>query len=285
MDTRYKIFEAMHPSGSHVVLKAYDTHHRQYVSIRQIFTSEETETITEEQMTSFENESLRLLNLSHPCINMFNAIMHDEHGICLITDMQEGTTLNSLIMKGPLKIREFLPIAFTILDALDYLHGQGVLHRSLNPGNIQIDRAEDGHLNIMLLEVAYEHIADVTQESELRRRFNADSVMYMAPEQLVLRGELGTFTDLYALGCIFYYCLSGHHAFQGTHAKDKAKRHLKHEVVHLQELCPRLPSLLCDWVMWLIDASPQQRAASAREAMDILSTISVTVMTKSASAS
>lgn len=285
MDNRYKIFEALHPCGDHVVLKAYDTYYHHHVSIRQIFTCDEAETITCDQMASFENEALRLLNLNHPCINMFHAILHDEHGICLITDMQPGPTLNSLIMKGPLSLRDFLQVAFTILEAVDYIHRHGVLHRSLNPDNIQIERAKDGHLDVRLLEVAYEHIADVNQESELRRRVNPDAVMYMAPEQLVLRGELGNYTDLYALGCIFYYCLSGQNAFPGINARDKARRHLKHEVVHLHEVSPKLPTLLCDWVMWLMEASPQQRPTSAREAMGILSSLSVTMMRGSSAAS
>lgn len=284
MDTRYKIFEELHPSGSHVVLKAYDLHHDNFVSIRQIFTAEEADVITVEQMTSLEHEALRLLNLSHPCINMFNAITHDEHGICLITDVKEGTTLNNLIMDGPLNIRDFLQIAFTLLNTLEYIHQHNVLHRSLNPDNIQVDRAADGHLEVTLHEVAYEHIADINQESELARRSNPDAVMYMAPEQLVLRGKMGIYTDLYALGCIFYYCLSGQQAFPGVTAKDKAKRHLKHEVVQLQELRPKLPSSLCDWVMWLFDAAPEQRPSSTREALDSLSSISVAVLTKSTAA-
>lgn len=275
MDTRYKIFEELHPSGSHLVLKAYDRLHHHFVSIRQIFTSEEVDSVTEEQMTSFKDEALRLLNLNHPSINMFNAIMHDEYGICLITDMQEGATLNSLVKKGPVNLRDFLQIALTILGTIDYIHQHGVLHRSLNPDNIQINRAEDGHFDVVLLEVAYEHIADVNQESEMRRRFDQGAVMYMAPEQLVLRGELSVATDLYALGCIFYYCLSGQHAFHGINAMDKAKRHLKHEVVHLQELRTKLPFMLCEWVMWLMQANPQQRPASAREALSVLSTMRV----------
>lgn len=274
MDTRYKIFEELHQSGSHVVLKGYDLHQQNYVSVRQIFTAEEANLISEEQMELFKSESLRLLNFNHPCINMFHAIMHDEHGICLITDVQEGVTLNNLLMKGPVNLRDFLQIAFSLLHAVDYIHQHGVLHRALTPDHIQLVRAEDGNLDVTVLEVAYEHIADVGLESEVSRRINPDAVMYMAPEQLLPGGKLDVYTDLYALGCIFYYCLSGKHAFKSNSAMEEAKRHLKHHVVRLHDLCPQLPVMLCDWVMWFINAGAHHRPANARKAMNVLSTMS-----------
>lgn len=270
MFTRFKIFEKLHQSGSHTVLKGYDTYYQNYVSIRQIFTCEEIETISEEQLTLFKYEILRLLSLNHPCLNMFHAIIRDEHGLCLITDMHEGGTLDSLLAKGPVKLRDFLQIAFSMLHAVEYIHQRGVLHRALTPDKIQVDRAEDGHLDVMVLDVAYEHIADAGQQGKPSRRIDPKAVRYLAPEQLLPGGELGPYTDLYALGCIFYYCLSGQHAFQGTDAMDEVKRHLGHHVVRLHDLCPRLPLILCDWVMWLINVSPQHRPASTRNVIDTL---------------
>lgn len=274
MRTRFKIFEALHQGDSHIVLKGYDMYYQNYVAIRQVFTCAEIETISEEQLTLFKYEMLRLLSLNHPCLHMFHAIIHDDHGLCLISDLQEeGSTLKNLLMKGPVKLRDFLQIAFSMLHAVDYIHRHGVLHRALSPTKIQVDRAEDGHLDVMVLEVAFEHIAVVGQDRELSRRINPNAVKYMAPEQLLPGGELGPYTDLYSLGCIFYYCLSGEHAFEGANAIDEAKRHLGHHVVRLHDRCPNLPFMLCDWVMWLINAGPQHRPVSARQAIDILSTM------------
>ncbi len=269
MAERYKVFEELDHHGVHVVLKGYDMESQGYVTIKQLLTREEADDISEERMILFKSESERLTRLSHPNLILFHTIINNEHGICVITEMIEGTTIETLLLRGPVDLRDFLQIAILSLDAIDYAHQNEILHRALTSNNIKVWRNEDDRLEVSVLDLAYEHMTEAGQQSELDRRIDPVANLYLAPEQLTGK-ELGAYTDIYALGCIFYYCLSKKHPFEGTNHEDTIERHLEHRVVRLHELCPHLPSELCDWVMWLINDDKTCRPASAQEALDSL---------------
>lgn len=248
-----------------------------YVTLKQLLTREEADSITEERMVLFKAESERLTRMSHPCLVLFHTILNNEHGICVITELFDGMTLSSLLMRGPINLHDFLQIAVSCLSAIDYAHQNEVLHRALTTETIKVIRSDDDELDAFVLDLAYEHMTDAGQQSELLRRDDPDAALYLAPEQWT-GGDLGSYTDLYALGCIFYYCLSKKHPFQGDHPQDTMERHLEHMVVRLHDLCPHLPGVLCDWVMWLINASPECRPASAKAALDSLCVLSGTTL-------
>lgn len=277
MPERYKIFEELDHRGGHVVLKGYDMEAQSYVTLKQLLTREEADSIAEERMILFKGESERLTRMSHPCLILFHTILNNEHGICVITEILDGISLNSLLMRGPVNLHDFLQIAVSSLSAVEYAHQNEVLHRALTTETIKVIRADDKELDVYVLDLAYEHMTDAGQQSELSRRDDPEAALYLAPEQW--RGEdLGAYTDLYALGCIFYYCLSKKHPFQGDNAQDTMERHLDHMVVRLHDLCPHLPGVLCDWVMWLLNAAPECRPASAQVALDSLCVLSGTTL-------
>ncbi len=248
-----------------------------YVTLKQLLTREEADSITEERMTLFRGESERLSQLSHPCLLLFHTILDNKHGICVITEMHEGMTLGNLLLRGPVNLRDFLQIALSCLSSIEYAHQHEILHRALTAETIKVIRTDEGHLDVCVLDLAYEHVTDAGQQSELLRRNDPDEVLYLAPEQWT-GGDLGSHTDLYALGCIFYYCLSKKHPFQGDNPQDTMERHLEHMVIRLHDLCPQLPGVLCDWVMWLINAAPECRPASAQIALDSLCVLSGTTL-------
>ncbi|CAN5871474.1 hypothetical protein BH11VER1_BH11VER1_32280 [soil metagenome] len=277
MPERYKIFEELDHRGGHVVLKGYDMQAQSYVTLKQLLTREEADSIAEERMVLFRSESERLTRMSHPCLILFHTILNNEHGICVITELLDGISINSLLMRGPVNPHDFLQIAVSSLSAIGYAHQNEVLHRALTTETIKVIRTEDEELDVYVLDLAYEHMTDAGQQSELSRRDDPDAALYLAPEQWT-GGDLGAHTDLYALGCIFYYCLSKKHPFEGDSPQDTMERHLEHMVVQLHDLCPQLPGVLCDWVMWLINAAPECRPASAQVALDSLCVLSGTTL-------
>jgi hypothetical protein len=88
----------------------------------------------------------------------------------------------------------------------------------------------------------------------------------MPPEQYE-RKVLDTRSDLYSLGCCFYQALTGTYPFNGTTGMEVMQAHLNHTVRPIQELRADIPLWACNWVMWLINRYPDDRPASAREAL------------------
>ncbi|MEY4485236.1 MAG: hypothetical protein RL693_2688, partial [Verrucomicrobiota bacterium] len=203
MQDRYKVFEELDQRGGHVVLKGYDMQAQCYVTLKQLLTREEADEITEERMILFKSESERLTKMSHPCLILFHTILNNKHGICVITEMLDGISIDNLLKRGPVNLHDFLQIAVSSLSAIEYAHQNEVLHRALTAETIKVIRTEDDELDVFVFDLAYEHMTDAGQQSELSRRDDPVAALYLAPEQWT-GGVLGAHTDLYALGCIFY---------------------------------------------------------------------------------
>jgi hypothetical protein len=95
------------------------------------------------------------------------------------------------------------------------------------------------------------------------------TIPFMAPEQFS-RGALDARTDLYALGCVFYYTLTGRHPFDGDSVAEIMASHLQHRVPDLAPLRPDLPAAVSTWVMRLLSLAPADRPASTDEALGSL---------------
>ena len=93
------------------------------------------------------------------------------------------------------------------------------------------------------------------------------SIYFMAPEQFE-RAELDQRTDLYAMGSIYYYALTGKYPFGGDTGPLVMASHLSGNVRHVSELRPDLPLWLTNWVMELIKRKPDDRPQSSREAYE-----------------
>ena len=92
------------------------------------------------------------------------------------------------------------------------------------------------------------------------------SVYFMAPEQFE-GTAVDARTDLYALGCVFYYALTQHYPFGGETKPQVMVAHLHHRPPPQAALRPDLPAPTVQWVEWLISRSPTNRPTSADEAL------------------
>jgi WD40 repeat protein/predicted Ser/Thr protein kinase len=147
-----------------------------------------------------------------------------------------------------------------VLDALEAVHGSGLVHRDLKPGNILLDAAGRAVLTDFGL-------ARAEQEAE---RLTADGVVvgtpaYMAPEQAAGQAErIGPRTDLYSLGVVLYRLLTGRLPFEGT-AVQVLWKIGREEPPAPCSLRPGLDAGLERIVLRAIARRPEERFASARE--------------------
>ncbi|WP_395599919.1 serine/threonine-protein kinase [Pseudomonas sp. B19125] len=123
-------------------------------------------------------------------------------------ELMHGMTLDRLLLECPdgLPWRELQPLAVQLLDAVAYVHRQGVLHGDVKPVNIMVGEEGIRLFDFGLGQATAEAMAGLA--SVCRDRFNAWTAAYAAPE-LLAGGALTASADLYAVACVVYELAHG----------------------------------------------------------------------------
>ena len=158
----------------------------------------------------FAGEAKIIASLNHPNIST----LYDVGDDYLVMELVEGPTLAERIRLRPLTLDEAAAIARQIVDALDYAHERGVVHRDLKPGNIKI--RPDGVVKVLDFGLAKTgvgrtaHTAEATTVAVPHTEVGVvlGTPAYMAPEQTT--GQVvDRRADIWAFGCVFYEMLAG----------------------------------------------------------------------------
>ena len=174
----------------------------------------------------------------------------------------DGGSLSDLIEReGKLAPPEALDILSQVAGALDALHQQGLFHRDIKPANILIDANRDAHLTDFGL-------AKDSQGSLLTRPGQTvGSLDYMAPEQ-IHGAEVTPQTDVYALACVAFECLTGAPPYADRQGMRVLCAHLQDEPPSPLEKEPDLPPALGEAVLTGLAKDQADRPASASAYVD-----------------
>lgn len=131
----------------------------------------------------------------------------------LVTEHVEGSSLMDLLEStGPLPLQTAVEYVAQTAAGLDHIHQRGLVHRNLKPSNIWLD--EDGIIKVTSLSVA--RFLDEEDAESLTLQHDQEvvgTVEYMAPEQLVDSHNIDPRADIYSLGCVLYFLLTGSHRY------------------------------------------------------------------------
>lgn len=170
--------------------------------------------------TRIEKEVEFLMKCDHPSIVKLHLAFYDEstQNYYIIMEMVDGLNIEQYVMRnGPIPESEAVEMMMKILDALQCVHNAHIIHRDIKPSNIMI--RPNG--NICLLDFGVAKDMENGGGGTI-----AGSVIgtdgYMSPEQAD-GYSVNYNTDIYSLGCVLYYMLTGHHAFNTLSSEFETK--------------------------------------------------------------
>jgi serine/threonine protein kinase len=161
-----------------------------------------------------------LASLNHPNIAAIHGLEESGGRKFLVMELVGGETLEERIKRGPIPVKEALPIAKQIAEALETAHEIGIIHRDLKPANIKLTK--DGIVKVLDFGLAKvcETPGPVSLSNfpTMMTAIAAGSIMgtaaYMSPEQA--KGQEADRTaDVWSFGCVLYEMLSGRRVFEG----------------------------------------------------------------------
>ena len=161
----------------------------------------------DEGLRRFLEEARRLVQFNHPNVVRCRDFFRANGTAYLVMDFEDGLPLSELLQRredqsNPLNVDEIKQVILPLLDGLAVVHKHGVLHRDIKPGNIFIRRSTEEP--VLLDFGAAKH-----GFSEHSKSVWAYTQGYAPMEQIEQGGELGPWTDIYAVGAVMWRIVAG----------------------------------------------------------------------------
>jgi serine/threonine protein kinase len=249
---RYVIDAELGHGAMGVVYRARDPKLGRTVAIKMVSTAGLDPEAEKEYRERFVVEAHAAGRFSHPgIVTIFDVREEDEP--YLVMEYVEGQSLQQLMGREnrPLPLSTTLRIIQEVAEALHYAHAQGVVHRDIKPANILV--TADGHPKIADFGIAKLNQTELTLPGRV-----LGSPAFMAPEQLNEEG-VDSRSDLFSLGVILYYMLTGYRPFQGNSTTTVCFKLVNHEPVPASALESKVPPELDTVVAQAMAKDPAQR--------------------------
>ena len=225
--------------------------------------------------TRFRLEAQAASRMAHPTIvRVYDAGEDTETGSdgvarpvpFIVMELVHGALLKDIIAAGPVPVADGIRYVDGILEALEYSHRAGVVHRDIKPGNVMVTDA--GQVKVMDFGIA----RAVSDSSSTVAETTAilGTAAYFSPEQA--KGEpVDARADVYSAGVVLYELLAGRPPFRGESPVAVAYQHVSEAPLPPSEINESVPRSLDAVALRALAKDPFQRyqdAAAFREALD-----------------
>jgi len=253
----YQVLEEIGRGGMGVIYRARQRHSRRIVALKRILSYHAD---SQETLARFRREAQAAASLDHPNILPIFEVSECDDGLPFFSMKFAGG--GSLLDAAPAlrgEPRRSVALMAKVARAVQYAHGQGILHRDLKPGNVLLD----GRGEPLVSDFGLAKWLDTS--SHLTRTLTIFGTPgYIAPEQVNgSAGKLGPASDIYSLGAILFDLLTGHPPFLGEHALKVIQQASEKPAPKLRTLMPGLDRDLETICAKCLEREPGARYRSA----------------------
>ncbi len=219
----------------------------------------------------FIGEAKSAQALEHPNIVSIYDRGSDQERYYLVLEYVKGGDFHEYVQRGgPMQPAEAIEVIRQVAKGLEYAATRGLIHRDVKPSNLL--RTPTGQVKITDLGLALRSADE--DERVTREGTTVGTVDYMAPEQARDSRATSLQSDIYSLGCTFYYMLTALPPFPGGDITDRLSRHARQPAPNVRELRPNVPEALAAILLKMMAKRPEERYASYQELLSALALVS-----------
>ncbi len=233
--------------GMAEVYLAFDEHLRREVAIKVVHRSHS------DDLARFRREAAMLGSLTHEHIlPVFEYGEQDPWHYLVVPYVSYGTLRERVQARGPLSPEEAGVLLEQIASALQYAHERGILHRDIKPSNVLLRDDTYAYVADFGIAKALNQGSDLTQTGVV-----IGTPEYMAPE--LLEQPASPSSDIYALGALLYYMLTGQVPFTGPTSLAILQQHVNAPPVRPSQLTSAVSLPVEEVVLGALEKDPQRR--------------------------
>jgi len=221
-------------------------------------------------ITRFRREAEAAANLRSPhTVELYDFGITDDQTLYFVMELLDGMDLESLVRRhGPLPAGRVVHILKQVCASLEEAHVRGLVHRDIKPANIHVGQV--GLVNDFVKVLDFGLVKPIT-DSPLEHSLATQAGLvigtpgYMAPE-IALSEKVDGRTDLYSLGCVAYFLLTGRQVFEGDTIMQVFAQHLQAAPIPPSQRGPfAVPPDLEQLVLSCLAKKPEDRPQTAAE--------------------
>ncbi len=265
----YTIQEKIGEGGMGRVFKAKHAQLKRPTAIKML----KPDLIDRDSVARFEREAQLASQLTHPnTIQIYDYGVTDKGLFYYVMEYADGPSFAEEVeRRGALPADRVIRLLEQVCGSLIEAHGLGLIHRDLKPRNLLLCRR--GGMSDVVKVVDFGLVKELDPEAALTMTMPgllAGTPLYIAPERLRDPTSAAATTDIYSLGAVAYYMLTGQEVFHGKSLADVLYQAAHVDPVRLGEIVTGVPAALEQLVMDCLAKQPEDRPQSVAELLERL---------------
>jgi tRNA A-37 threonylcarbamoyl transferase component Bud32 len=228
----------------------------------------------------FELEARATASLSSAhTVDLYDFGVSDDGTFYYVMELLDGFDLDRLVRRfGPLPPARVVHLLGQACESLEEAHAKGLIHRDVKPANIYVCRSGVQRDFVKVLDfglVAHRREGAPSEQRLTLPEHVMGTPASIAPEA-ALGQELDGRSDIYGLGCVAYWLVTGRQVFEGATVLEVVSKHMNAEPVPPSRHCGTMPRDLDALILRCLEKTPDRRPTGAREVARLLRSVPLT---------